>query len=210
MTNTLKGLSLAFFGSSGLFLFANQIFVGRAGSVFIIYGILFTVMWFCSTRFSEKTPDFSLEIGVAFLKEYKFVLAMVPILSWLALIISVLLYKEIYNIGRLIEFSPVTQFIKTYGVLAVVITFILSPAAEELFFRHFLFGNLANRLNPKTAAVVSSVLYGMYHLTFLLAFGQFIVGLLQCWLFLKAKNNLIVVISTNILLQVLLGVFAKI
>jgi hypothetical protein len=64
----------------------------------------------------------------------------------------------------------------------------LGPLAEETFFRGFLLGSLAPRLGGAGAAVVSSLLFALAHLTPGVMVPIFILGLLLSWLYLKTRS----------------------
>ena len=66
----------------------------------------------------------------------------------------------------------------TFQALAVV-----TPVAEEVFFRGFVFAGLAPRLGVGWAMVVSSAVFSLFHLDVGVLIPIFVTGLLLAWLY---------------------------
>jgi uncharacterized protein len=70
------------------------------------------------------------------------------------------------------------------GIAAVVLV-VVTPVAEELFYRGLLFGSLWPRLGTGWAAVISAALFGASHFAggAVLVPILFVFGLVQAWVF---------------------------
>ena len=77
--------------------------------------------------------------------------------------------ESLSNIPTLLEFfSPPTLFI----LVAV------QPIGEEIFFRGFLLDKITGLIGPKTAVLVTAVLFGLSHLSYGMAYTTVIAALL--------------------------------
>lgn len=62
------------------------------------------------------------------------------------------------------------------------------PAVEELIFRGLMFAPLRERMSFWTAAVISSLLFGIYHGNVLQGIYAFILGFTMAWLYERVKT----------------------
>jgi membrane protease YdiL (CAAX protease family) len=77
--------------------------------------------------------------------------------------------QSLSNIPTLLEvFSPATLFI----LVAV------QPIGEEIFFRGFLLDKITGLIGPKTAILVTAVLFGLSHLSYGMVYTTFIAAVL--------------------------------
>ncbi len=70
----------------------------------------------------------------------------------------------------------------------IVSTVFIAPILEELIFRLLIFGLLRIKLNFWVSALISSALFGFYHLNLMQGVYAFIVGVLFCYLNEKFQN----------------------
>ncbi|MDO9556079.1 MAG: type II CAAX endopeptidase family protein [Coriobacteriia bacterium] len=69
------------------------------------------------------------------------------------------------------------------GALAVVVLAVfIAPLAEEIMFRGVLYPGLRDRFNPYAAAVVSSLLFAVFHGEPFVFLPIFVLGLMLAWL----------------------------
>ncbi len=71
-----------------------------------------------------------------------------------------------------------------FGVVAVVLT----PIAEETFFRGFVLMGLVQRFGIVKAAAASSLLFALAHIHIGLLLPTFLLGLLLAWLYLRTRS----------------------
>lgn len=112
-------------------------------------------------------------------------------------------------IGILIVFNPLLgsiSFFKEDDILKIVDSVIggsidvfvflnlviLVPIFEELFFRGIIFSGLKNNYNTVLALILSSVLFGIFHVDVV---GSTAFGLWLGWMFLKSNNILLCIIT---------------
>ena len=74
---------------------------------------------------------------------------------------------------------------RTATVLAIVVW---GPFAEELFFRGFVLAALVAPLGPARAAVVSSALFAVAHVSIGVVVPIFLTGLMLSWLYLRTRS----------------------
>ncbi|MSQ40857.1 MAG: CPBP family intramembrane metalloprotease [Dehalococcoidia bacterium] len=116
-----------------------------------------------------------------------------PALVLFASLLATLLYTQAVTLVGLDGLRPTTptQLLQLEGPLLWVGGFIivgLGPLAEEIFFRGFLLRGLAPRLGGAGAAIVSSLIFAIAHLTPGVLAPIFILGLLLSWLYLKTRS----------------------
>lgn len=70
----------------------------------------------------------------------------------------------------------------------VVVASLLAPLAEELFFRGFLFAGMRNGLGPWFAAIFSSVLFALAHMSPYLYPPVFAIGLFLTWVYRRTGS----------------------
>lgn len=68
------------------------------------------------------------------------------------------------------------------GLLAVIVV-LLVPLAEEVFFRGFMLSGLAGSLGTVGAAIVSSLVFALFHIDPKVMLPIFVTGLLFAWLY---------------------------
>lgn len=209
MGATLKGFSIVVFVPAIMYFAISWVFMGRADGLMAFYVILYSLMLMVAMRYSQTQPLLGLDIGWKYIRTEPWLL-LGGLVLWVLMLPWVLFVKEMMDITEAtVLFSPVPVVLEKYGLFGAVMTFGLAPIAEEYFFRHFLYGNLANRMAPFAAALISSVVYGLSHTHLLLIGSMFVVGMVQCF-FYERVRALSLVIFTNIVLQILLSFMTKI
>lgn len=71
-------------------------------------------------------------------------------------------YQTVFNIGSLPDGASHADFMRPL-LLFVVCWGVLSPIAEEIFFRGFLYGALRRQMRAPMAVVLSSVVFAAFH-----------------------------------------------
>jgi membrane protease YdiL (CAAX protease family) len=89
--------------------------------------------------------------------------------------------------------SPWTRILATHHGLTAYLLDILqgsvvSPIAEETLFRGLLFAGLAQRMPPIVAALISSTIFGLFHLTPYWLPALVTVGLVQAFVYYRTRN----------------------
>ena len=85
------------------------------------------------------------------------------------------------------------------GVLAVCVA---APLGEEVFFRGFLFGSLRGRLGFLRAAVISAVVFAIFHVDPLLVVLMLFVGMALAWLY-ERRRTLVAPIAAHAMFNVI-------
>lgn len=102
-------------------------------------------------------------------------------LMWIGSLVGTGLNDLVYRIAGL---QPVDMVTETFDMLPLSVVLlgacILGPACEELLFRGLLAGRLA-RYGQKPAALVSALLFGLYHANVSQFFYAFALGLLLAY-----------------------------
>ena len=73
-------------------------------------------------------------------------------------------------------------------VVTVIAIVLWGPFAEELFFRGFVLAALVGPLGPFRAAVASSALFAVAHVSIGVVFPIFVTGMLLAWLYLRTRS----------------------
>ena len=73
-------------------------------------------------------------------------------------------------------------------IVQIISLCILTPIWEEMFFRGIVFRRLSLRYKTTTAAVVSSIVFGMMHFGGSSMFHAFLVGVLFCYIYARTQN----------------------
>ena len=73
-------------------------------------------------------------------------------------------------------------------VLAVMLVGIWGPIAEEVFFRGFLMGGLRTRFGTLPAVLVSSAIFGMFHIVPGAMILTFLLGLAFAWIYIRTGS----------------------
>ena len=73
-------------------------------------------------------------------------------------------------------------------IVQIISFCILTPIWEEVFFRGIVFRRLSLRFKTTTAAVVSSVIFGLMHFGGSSMFHAFLVGVLFCYIYARTQN----------------------
>lgn len=128
-------------------------------------------------RFSEATLMRSFSVG-----------------QGIALGVGVAVMARFYNgvygvIVTLLGFTPpdvdVTRLFPdtlSGGAAVVVLAVIVAPFAEEIMFRGVLYPGLRDRFNPYAAAIVSSLVFALFHGEPFVFVPIFLLGLMLAWL----------------------------
>ena len=118
------------------------------------------------------------------------------------------LLVSLFNINGIFDsYESVETEIFAQGVIFVIIrALILVPIAEELVFRGLVFRRMKNYTNFWLAAIVSSVLFGLYHMNLGQGIYAFLFGILLCLVYRKFDNiiaPMILHFSANLLSVIL-------
>lgn len=73
-------------------------------------------------------------------------------------------------------------------VFQIIEAVIIGPIVEELIFRGLMFNRFRRCMSVVAAAIVSSLLFGIYHMNFSQGVYAFIMGLLLAYVYVKYKN----------------------
>ena len=73
-------------------------------------------------------------------------------------------------------------------VITLVLVGLLGPIAEEIFFRGFVLPGLINRLGVGRALVISSLVFGLFHIDPGAIVPTFALGLALGWVYLKTRS----------------------
>lgn len=102
-------------------------------------------------------------------------------LMWLGSLVGSWLNDLVYRVAHLETVDVVTEAFNEMPLAAVLLgACVLGPLCEELMFRGLLAGRLA-RYGQKPAALVSALLFGLYHANLSQFFYAFALGLLLAY-----------------------------
>jgi membrane protease YdiL (CAAX protease family) len=109
-----------------------------------------------------------------------------------AFIIIIIIGGLIQLLGfDLTDTSNIPQLELYFSIPSILLLIIIQPIAEEIFFRGFLLDKINSLLGKNSAIILSSILFGLAHLSYgniYPAFLTFIIGLLLAILVLRTNN----------------------
>jgi hypothetical protein len=109
-------------------------------------------------------------------------------LSVLMLWVQVLVW---FGVDSLIPPDTAKQVLNEAGgniVVTIVLVGILGPIAEEIFFRGFVLPGLVKKFGIIWALVISSVVFGLFHIDLGAIVPTFALGLGLGWVYLKTGS----------------------
>lgn len=115
------------------------------------------------------------------------------------IVIALLAMASCLALNNLISVSDITKYSKTYqqvsealfnsNVLFVIIVVgIFAPIVEELVFRGLIYKRLKEYKTPLFAMILSSFLFGLYHMNIVQGIYAFLLGLILSYLMEKYKS----------------------
>ncbi len=147
--------------------------------------IVIGAVWLLGIRMFNA-PWASLGLRPAFVSNIKAVLLAVGALA-ASLAASVVYAATVALIDFDILSPPDIPSDRAFPGPAAVFTFqalaVVTPVVEEVFFRGFVFAGLVPRLGVGWAAVVSSVVFSLFHVDVGVFIPIFVTGLLLAWLY---------------------------
>lgn len=105
---------------------------------------------------------------------------------WLCLLLFVYLFGQcaatvIYNhMGDAAFDSYTAELSMTSTMLYIVLTLIIAPMYEELFFRGIVYRSAKQMIHPLVAAIISALLFAISHGTMIHMVPTFMLGMLLC------------------------------
>jgi len=87
-----------------------------------------------------------------------------------------------------------SAFLLALGVLGVFV----APVTEELLFRGAIFGSLRAKLGPRSAALLSSVLFAAVHMSWTALVPLFVLAIVLCWVY-ERSGSLVAPIAVHML-----------
>lgn len=102
-----------------------------------------------------------------------------------------LLMSYLSFLPNLMEQTFSSVFESIWGIIAVTL---IGPLLEELIFRGAVTRFLLEKYTPRTAILVSALIFGLIHMNPTQVIGGFILGLLLAWVYFKTKSILPVLI----------------
>jgi len=156
------------FFSFSLILILLLVFSGFFQKNFNIFGIFLSQFFLILLPTLFLIFFFNLNFNILKLKKTNFRFYTGAISLWLLCFIGVLLYSIIQiflfpsSLSSLEGLSTLLSKAKTYEI---VLYLSLAPAiCEEIFFRGFIYGNLEKITTNKNAIIISSLLFGIFHI----------------------------------------------
>lgn len=179
-------LSLSFFG-------------GRANTPYLFSAIYYGFLAFSAYKLANNPPNFSIIDAMEVIKEKWFLLllTLVPFFLMIGTIIGLKYWCDIIDVP--VMYSHFPELIQKKGLAEVVIIFIIAPIVEELFFRHFIYGEFARKGNYILGAIYSSLLFSIVPMAIWQFLGLLIFGLFQCYVYSKSNKKIFFPVISNMI-----------
>ncbi len=190
--------------SSGLKIIFELILLLTQLALVIILLILFPIIWYYAiNRYDLKNMFLQLKLKKEGINNS---------ILW-GIITVIIAFTFIAIIGVLLQFfgfdltdsSNIPQLELYFSIPTIFILIIIQPIGEEIFFRGFLFDKFKSLFGKTSAIIITSILFGMAHLSYghiYPAFLTAIIGLLLVLLVVKT-NNLYSAIFAHIIFNVI-------
>ena len=131
--------------------------------------------------------DYPVEFGTLY-DSPKYIISIIILAVFLSHGLNILV-SLINCTGFLGTYSQVSQNTGAAAIIITVIkTVILAPVAEELTFRGLIFRRMEIYTSFWPAAIVSSVLFGLYHMNLLQGIYAFLYGIILCLVYKRFRN----------------------
>lgn len=113
------------------------------------------------------------------------------VLAWISQIIAATIEIELFGVDPNSQNTEVIVELTRMNPLFMLIPAIIAPIIEELIFRKILFGTFYKKMNFIWAALLSSVIFGVFHmdLTHLLVYAA--MGFVFAYLYVKTKRIIV-------------------
>ncbi len=166
--------------------FANNNILGAT----VISGIFITLVFFLI--FKIRKADIKKEWKLKKLDRTLLILSVIASFSY-SLLFALLTYDASFENSLMIHNSVeyYSSIFPCFGIIMMIINLIvIAPISEEIALRGIVFTR-AEKTNPIAAIVVSSLLFGLMHLTaggVLLVLGAFIMGVMFSLIFYKTNS----------------------
>lgn len=101
-------------------------------------------------------------------------------------VVLIAVYKGFAIRKALVGFD--TGGVEVAGGISLILLVILAPWCEELLFRPVIQNGLARHWGPRTAVILTALLFALFHLSLLRFAETFVIGLFAGIVFLKTRN----------------------
>ncbi|MDR0975117.1 MAG: CPBP family intramembrane metalloprotease, partial [Ruminococcus sp.] len=132
---------------------------------------------------------------------------------WMALTVGgySIFFVSLVNITKLYEIFPemMSTDLAIAGqspILVIILTTVITPFTEELFFRGLLFKRLRGMLSFIPSAIISSIIFGIAHGSVPQFFYTFLLSILFCYIYEKYGSLLITIYCHFVLNSVIMVV----
>jgi membrane protease YdiL (CAAX protease family) len=115
----------------------------------------------------------------------------ITVIIALALTMTIGLLYMFFTKTDLSKFSNIPDLQQLFSIPSLYLLVTVQPFCEEFFFRGFLFEKITKLSRPTIAIVVTSILFGISHLSYTYAYAAIIavvLGVLLAVVVLKTKN----------------------
>ena len=202
---------LSFFGFTSSYTGSDSIRVGEVFLLiiqFILVFILFVLiplLWYRVVNHFDKQKIFdSIKLKVENVD---------LVLVW-GVITAIIAFIVIVSIGIVLNFfgfdvsksSNITDLKHFFSIPSMMILIVVQPFAEEFFFRGFLLDKLTGVLGSANAIIITSILFGLAHLSYgniYPALMTGIVGFILAILVVRTKN-----LYTSIIAHILFNIIS--
>lgn len=89
----------------------------------------------------------------------------------------------------------------------VLLTIIIAPIVEEIFFRGMILRGLLNRYSDRISIILSALVFGVVHMSLVQLLPGFIMGLMLGYVYIRTKRSLSTVITIHFLNNLMSYIF---
>lgn len=152
--------------------------VQQAIILFIPIGLLLYLKYNKKEVFAIRLPKVSALIGSVVLWSGSYILAIIVSKMLLVIFPSSLEYLDGLN----------HYFLEQNGMVLFLVVAIFPAIAEEVLFRGFVFSAMREKWKPFTAILISSAIFGLYHMDIVKFFSTGILGMAMAYSVYRSKS----------------------
>lgn len=115
-------------------------------------------------------------------------------LAWFGQGIAVLIEMQVFDIKPGSENTELIVSLTKMNPLFLLLPAIIGPIVEELVFRYVIFNGLRRKMNVAAAAVLSALIFGLFHLEFVHLLIYFVMGLVLTFVYIQTKRIIVPII----------------
>ena len=157
-------------------------YIGLLSQQFIIIGVPLLAAWY-----TKKDMKMTFSLNPVALKQLIAAALMGLGGTCLASLLGDILSKLMVKSAE--SFNSLNEQISDFGFVEAFVLIVVAPAVcEEFLFRGYILTAFRGKYRVINAILVSSAIFGLYHMSLIRFFGTFVLGVLNCYVVVKTGS----------------------